>query len=174
VVRAFAEVCKHYPNARLDLVGGGPSEQEIRQLVAELNLSGIHFQGVVPYSDIGHFYDAADVFVNASSLDNMPVSVLEAFASGTPVISTAPEGMTYLVEHERTGLLSPPGDANALAANILRVLGDANLATRLAKNAREELHRYCWDTVREQWLTTYRKMVTPAVQRSEETMGVAQ
>jgi L-malate glycosyltransferase len=174
VVRAFAEVCKHYPNARLDLVGGGPSEQEIRRLVAELNLSGIHFLGVVPYSGIAHLYDAADLFVNASSLDNMPVSVLEGFASGTPVISTAPEGMTYLVEDERTGLLSPPGDANALAANILRVLGDANLATRLAKNAREELQRYCWDTVREQWLTTYRKMVTPAVQRSEETMGVAQ
>jgi glycosyltransferase involved in cell wall biosynthesis len=119
-------------------------------------------------------YDAADVFVNASSLDNMPVSVLEGFASGTPVISTAPEGMTYLVEHERTGLLSPPGDANALAANILRVLGDGKLAAHLAKNAREELQRYCWDTVREQWLTTYRNMVTPARQRSGETMGVAQ
>jgi L-malate glycosyltransferase len=174
VVRAFAEVCQHYPNARLDLVGGGPSEQEIRRLVTELNLSGIHFKGVVPYSDIGHLYDAADVFVNASSLDNMPVSVLEGFASGTPVISTAPEGITYLVEHERTGLLSATGDADALAANILRVLGDGKLAAHLAKNAREELQRYCWDTVREQWLTTYRNMVTPARQRSGETMGVAQ
>jgi hypothetical protein len=54
------------------------------------------------------------------------------------------------------------------------VLGDGKLAAHLAKNAREELQRYCWDTVREQWLTTYRNMVTPARQRSGETMGVAQ
>jgi glycosyltransferase involved in cell wall biosynthesis len=160
VVRAFAEICKHFPEARLYLAGGGPVEEEIRDLVKELNLSGVHFLGVVPYSEIARIYDAADIFVNASSLDNMPVSVLEAFASGTPVISTAPEGMDYVVDHERTGLLSPVGDAMTLAANVLRILNDADLASRLAQNARVELQRYCWDTVREQWLAIYRNVVS--------------
>jgi glycosyltransferase involved in cell wall biosynthesis len=159
VVRAFAEICEHYPQARLDLVGSGPSESEIRTLARELKLSGVHFLGVVPYSEIGATYGAADIFINASSLDNMPVSILEAFASGTPVISTAPEGMTYVVDHERTGLLSPTGDATRLAANVLRALNDADLASRLAQNARVELQRYCWDTVREQWLAIYKNMV---------------
>jgi glycosyltransferase involved in cell wall biosynthesis len=76
---------------------------------------------VVSRAEIGKVYDEADIFVNASSLDNMPVSVLEAFASGTPIASTSPEGMNYLVDHGRTGLLSPPGDAAALAENILRL-----------------------------------------------------
>jgi glycosyltransferase involved in cell wall biosynthesis len=49
-----------------------------------------------------------DIFVNASWLDNMPVSILEAFASVTAVITTGPEGIRYIVEHERTGLLSEP------------------------------------------------------------------
>ena len=109
VVRAFAEVQLVYPGAHLDLVGDGPCETQIRDLVRELKLDGVTFTGVASRKQIGQFYDQADIFINASRLDNMPVSVLEAFASGMPVVSTAPEGMDFLVEHERTGLLSKPG-----------------------------------------------------------------
>ncbi len=167
VVRAFVEVQKAYPDAQLDLVGGGPLESEIRNLVRELNLTGVNFAGIAPHSEIGRFYDQADIFINASRLDNMPVSVLEAFASGTVVVTTEPEGMRYIVEHGRTGLLSPTGDARALAQNVIRVLNDAELAERLALNARREMERYCWPVVREQWLETYRTLVSrnpPAVE----------
>ena len=158
VVRAFAEVQRGCPEARLDLLGKGPLELQIRKLVHDLNLSGIDFAGAVPHHEIGRFYDAADIFINASSLDNMPVSILEAFASGTPVVTTAPEGMSYLVEHERTGLLSEPGDARALAENVMRLLKNPELASRLALNAHEEVQRYSWEAVREQWLEIYRSL----------------
>jgi len=155
-VRAFAEVQRAFPEAKLDLVGKGPIEPQIRKLVHELNLSGVDFAGAVPHHEISRFYDAADIFINASSLDNMPVSILEAFASGTPVVSTAPEGLSYLVEHERTGLLSEPGEAGALAENVMRLLRHPVLASRLAFNAHEEMQRYSWLTVRQQWLEIYR------------------
>jgi glycosyltransferase involved in cell wall biosynthesis len=125
-----------------------------------LKLSGVRFLGVVSRSEIGRVYDEADIFLNASSLDNMPVSVLEAFASGTPVVSTCPEGMNYLVDHERTGLLSPPGDAAKLAENILRLLRDQELSSRLSANAYEESGCYRWDAVREQWLELYRAVTS--------------
>jgi glycosyltransferase involved in cell wall biosynthesis len=160
VVYAFAEVQRVFPEARLDLVGEGPLEAEIRALVSELKLSGVEFKGVVPHEGIGHCYDQADIFINASRLDNMPVSILEAFASGTPVVSTDPEGMRYLVEHGRTGLLSPPGDARALAENVIRVLGDSELAERLVLNGQRELERYSWPVVREQWMEVYRGMAS--------------
>jgi L-malate glycosyltransferase len=159
VVRAFALVQKVFPDARLDLAGAGPQEEKIRELVRELGLSGVRFLGVVPRGDIGKAYNDADIFVNASSLDNMPVSVLEAFACGTPVVSTAPEGMTYLVDQGRTGLLSPVGEAESLAENILRLLTDRDLSVRLASRAYEESQRYRWTAVREQWLTTYRTVM---------------
>jgi glycosyltransferase involved in cell wall biosynthesis len=159
VVQAFAAVQKVLPQARLDLAGGGPEEETIRKLVEQLKLSGVNFVGAVPHAEIGGAYDEADIFVNASSLDNMPVSVLEAFASGTPVVSTAPEGMQYLIDHERTGLLSPPGDAAALAQNILRLLRDEELSARLAANAFEECNLYQWTAVREHWLRVYRKLM---------------
>jgi L-malate glycosyltransferase len=158
VVKAFAEVKKAFPDAQLDLVGGGPEEAPIRSLIDDLKLSGIKFCGVASRQEIGRFYDRADIFINASRLDNMPVSILEAFASGTPVVSTAPEGMRYLVDHERTGLLSEVGDPQALANNVIRILRDSNLAARLAANAHEESRRYSWPIVREQWLKVYRSL----------------
>jgi len=158
VVRAFAEVQKQFPEARLDLVGKGPSEGEIRSLVRNLNLSGVHFTGVASREEIGRFYDQADIFLNASWLDNMPVSIQEAFACGTPVVSTAAESIPYLIEHECTGLLSEVGDASALARNVIRLLQDPALSARLATNAYEQSQSYRWPKVREQWLDTYRSL----------------
>ncbi len=159
VVRAFAEIKKEYPKAHLDLVGGGPLEADIRKLVADLNLTGVDFTGVASRQEIGKYYDQADIFINASWLDNMPLSVIEAFASGTPVVTTSPESMPYLVQHERTGLLSPVGDEKALAANVIRLLRDPALAARLAQNAHDESRKYTWEAVREQWVNTYRGLL---------------
>jgi glycosyltransferase involved in cell wall biosynthesis len=159
VVRAFAEVKKEYPQAQLDLVGGGPLEGDVRKLVADLNLGGVNFTGVASRQEIGKYYDQADIFINASWLDNMPVSVIEAFAAGTPVVTTSPESMPYLVEHERTGLLSAVGDEKALAANVIRLLRDPALAARLVQNAHYESRNYTWEAVREQWVSTYRGLL---------------
>ena len=159
VVRAFAEVKKEYPEAQLDLVGNGPLEGDVRKLVADLNLSGVNFTGVASRQEIGKYYDRADIFINASWLDNMPLSVIEAFAAGTPVVTTSPECMPYLVQHERTGLLSPVGDEKALAANIVRLLRDPQLALSVAQNAHHESQNYTWEAVREQWLNTYRGLM---------------
>ncbi len=83
VFRAFAEVQRQFPEAKLDLMGAGPTESSIRALVDQLHLKNVKFAGVVSRAEIGRFYDQADIFINASRLDNMPVSILEAFASGT-------------------------------------------------------------------------------------------
>lgn len=155
VVRAFAEVQQVYPDAQLDLVGGGPLEKSIRDLAAQLKLPSVNFRGVASRSEIGRCYDQADIFVNASILDNMPVSILEAFASGTPVVTTELEGVKLMVEHERTGLLSKPGDATALAQNILRLLNTPDLGVQLAQEAFEKSKLYHWTAVRKQWLRLY-------------------
>jgi glycosyltransferase involved in cell wall biosynthesis len=158
VVRAFAAVQQAFPDAQLDLVGTGPSEVEIRNLVKEMRLSGVNFCGVASREEIVRFYHQADIFINASRLDNMPVSILEAFASGTPVVSTAPEGMRYLVDDGRTGLLSVVEDPQGLAQNVIRLLREPDLASRLASNAYEESRNYSWTVVREQWLKLYRAL----------------
>ena len=158
VVRAFGAVQKEFPEARLILVGSGPTEQAVRVLVAQLKLKGVEFAGPVPRDQMGREYDRADIFINASWLDNMPMSVLEAFASGACVVSTAPEGIRYVVEHERTGLLSEPGDWQTLGRNVIRLLKEPILASRLASNANQECRKYTWESARGQWLEIYRSL----------------
>ena len=157
-MRAFAEVRNSYSDARLDLVGSGPLEAEIRALVGRLNLQGVTFAGVASRAEIARYYDQADIFVNASDLDNMPVSILEAFASGLPVASTEPEGMRYVVEQGKTGLLSPPGDPHRLAQNILTLLREPALTAQIIANARSRCEGYEWKGVREPWLHSYRSL----------------
>ncbi|HWY57528.1 MAG TPA: glycosyltransferase [Terriglobales bacterium] len=171
VVRAFAEVQRTFPDARLDLVGKGPTQAQIEKLLDKLGVSGVHFCGVASREEIGRFYDHADIFINASKLDNMPVSVLEAFASGTPVASTMPEGMDYIVEHERTGLLSKVGDSHELAQNVIRLLRDPELASRLSANAYEETPRYRWEVVRRQWLDIYHSLRAEKTQVGRELIS---
>jgi L-malate glycosyltransferase len=160
VLRAFAEVKRVYPEAKLDLVGEGPLEKSIRNLAAKMNLADVRFTGVVSRQEIGEMYDQADIFINGSCVDAMPVSVIEAFRAGTPVVTTSPEAMPYLVEHERTGLLCAVGDDKALAANVIRLLRDDQLAAELAENAYQESRKYEWSVVRDQWLTLYRAVMS--------------
>ncbi|HZQ96674.1 MAG TPA: glycosyltransferase family 4 protein [Candidatus Sulfotelmatobacter sp.] len=158
VVRAFAEVKKQFPEAQLDLLGTGPAESEIRALVRDLNLSGVRFLGAIAREEIGRYYDRADIFINASWLDNMPVSIMEAFACGTPVVSTAAESIPYLVEQQSTGLLSEVGNPQALAENVLRLLRDPELSARLTSAAYAKSQAYHWPAVRQQWLDIYRSL----------------
>jgi L-malate glycosyltransferase len=159
VIHAFAMVKRAIPTARLCLAGAGPEEAALRALVAALRLDDVDFRGAVPRERIGEVLDGADVFVNASRVDNMPVSILEAFAAGLPVVTTAAGGIPYMVEHERTGLLSEVGDAAGLARNILRVIDAQTLGWRLARNAHADSSRYQWPGIRAEWLQVYRSVV---------------
>jgi L-malate glycosyltransferase len=168
VVRAFGHVQSVFPEARLLLIGGGSLEQQIRQLVAQLQLQNVEFVGKVARSEIGKYYDEADIFLNASWLDNMPVSILEAFSAGLPVVSTSPDGIRYIVEHGRTGLLSPPRDWQALGENAVQLLRNPALAAALAGNAYEQSKLYRWERVRGQWLQVYQSVLSGAIQSEAE------
>jgi L-malate glycosyltransferase len=164
VVRAFARIREEFQDAELYLLGQGEQEAQVRQAVRKLQLDArVHFPGNIGRDKIAQYYDLADIFVNGSWLDNMPLSILEAFASGTPVASTAPEGIRYLVEHERTGLLSEPGDWEALAANVLRLLRRPEFAQNLAEQAFKESQRYSWEAVRGRWLEVYEQLLEKGV-----------
>ena len=149
-----------YPAAILTLVGTGPQEAELRALALRLGLRDVTFVGAVPHDQIPAWYDRHDIFVNASSIDNMPVSILEAFAAGLPVVSTNAGGIPFIVEDQKTGLLSSVGNAAQLSANMIRLLDDPELASSLAARARLECAKYSWSTVEQQWLRVYRELLT--------------
>jgi glycosyltransferase involved in cell wall biosynthesis len=155
-LRAFAIIQREVPSAKLILAGDGSQRVALERLAAELELRDVIFMGRVSPADMPALYDKADVFLNGSTIDNMPVSIVEAFAAGIPVVSTDAGGIPYIVDDGRTGLLAPIGDAAGLAAAALRLLREDGLAARLAEAARREcLERYTWPVVERQWETLY-------------------
>jgi len=158
VLEAFARVKAELPGATLTIAGYGSEEPRLRRLAPE----GVRFVGRVEPESMPRLLDEADVFVNASVVDNQPVSILEAFAAGVPVVSTPTGGIAAMVRHDETGLLVPPLDAAALAGAVLALLRDPDRATRLARRAREACVRYTWPAVRDQWASVYAPV--PAVQ----------
>ena len=101
-------------------------------------------------------YRDADVVVNPSLVDNMPNSVLEALASGVPVVSTNVGGVPYIVRDGASALLVPPGAPEELAAAVRRVLDDAALAGLLRENGLRDVRQYAWPHVRDRWAQVYR------------------
>jgi L-malate glycosyltransferase len=171
-LRAFGIVQREYPDAALLLAGAGREEANLRALAASLELRNVTWHGALAPEAMGRLYDAADIYVNASTIDNMPTSIIEAFAAGLPVATTDAGGIPYLVANERTGLLAPACDPDALASAVFRLLREPGLAHRLAAAARAECEqRYTWSAVRDQWEALYRNLARPHV-RSEVPGGV--
>jgi glycosyltransferase involved in cell wall biosynthesis len=164
VIRAFAVIQEHIPQARLTLVGRGRQRAELEALVGTLGLQGVTFTAAVPPAEMARLYGDAEVYLNAPNIDNMPNSVIEAFAAGLPVVSTAAGGIPFIVTDGVDGLLVPVGDAAALAAAALRILAEPGLAERLTGAARARVvETYSWDAVRVRWLALYRRLAaTPA------------
>src|SRR5215207_5017779 len=138
VLRAFARVQAEVPEARLTVAGYGSQDAALRALARELALRDVEFTGRVSPEAMPALYDAADVYLNAPDIDNMPNSVIEAYAAGLPVVTTDAGGIPYIVHDGETGLMVPSGDDAALAAAALRLLREPDLARRLAARARDE------------------------------------
>jgi glycosyltransferase involved in cell wall biosynthesis len=99
----------------------------------------------------------AQVVLNASRVDNLPNALLEALASGVPVVSTSAGGIPWLVQDGLTARLVPVDDVDALAAAVIEVLEGPELASRLSGNGLREARRYTWDEVRPVLMAAYRE-----------------
>lgn len=166
-LRAFAQVRQRWPRAQLTVAGRGPERAALERLSAQLDLaSAVRFVGNVTLDEIRSLYAGADLMLNASRVDNMPNALLEALASGLPIVSTRAGGIPYIVEDGHTALLVPVGDADAMAAAATRVLADAALAQRLRSQGLAAVRRYTWDSVRERLLACYRMPAAGALQES--------
>lgn len=157
-LQAFALIQQQLPEARLIVAGDGSERRRLRETARSLRLSHIDFVGAVDPVDMPALYDQADIFVNASDVDNQPLSIIEAFASGLPVVTTDAGGIPDMVKTGETGLLVRRGDHEAMAIAVIRLLGDEQLASALTTRAREECGRYSWAAVSGNWLRLYREL----------------
>ena len=130
----------HVPDATFVLAGDGPLRAGLEAQARELGIADrILFLG--DRTDVPDLLAAADLVVLPSLFEGLPLSVLEAMAAERPVVATAIGGTDEAVVHQRTGLLVPPRDPEALASAIRSLRADPALARRLAQAGRERVER---------------------------------
>jgi glycosyltransferase involved in cell wall biosynthesis len=167
-LRAFARVQARHHDATLAVIGGGPQERQLRELAASLQLRHVTFLGRVAPESMPQHYRAADIYVQTPSIDNMPASVIEAFASGAPVVATRVGGVPAILEDGVHGLMAPDDDAEGVADRILNLLDDPASARKMAAAARASCGDYDWSVLRDQWVEVYRSLAPDGAARLAE------
>lgn len=156
-IRAFAQLGERFGTATLVIAGDGRERAALAALVRALGLEGrVTFVGNVENERMGALYDEADIFLNSSRVDNQPVSILEAFACGLPVVTTAVGGIPHMVTDGVDALTAADDDAPGLAARMCALLEDPMLAGRIAENARARVDAYAWPRIYELYRGIYR------------------
>jgi glycosyltransferase involved in cell wall biosynthesis len=155
LVEAFAVVAREVPGASLTVAGDGPLRAELAERVAALGLEArVHFTGHcgdVPAALRGH-----GAFVLASRSEAFPNAVIEAMASGLPVVATAVGGIPELIEHGRNGILVQPGRAEELARALVDLLLRPSFARALGRKARVDVvARYSFDRMVREFESLY-------------------
>ena len=178
LIRALGTVRQRTP-ARLVVIGEGPERTRLEHVGRETGVAEhIDFRGRVSDEALRGAYADADVFVLPSVLDarqdteGLGVVLLEAMNYSVPVIASDIGGITDIVQHDRTGLLVPPGDEAALANALSRVLTDGALARTLGSAGRQRLHdAFSWDRIVGQWEAVYARVVQQRVNGTTTLSG---
>ena len=130
----------------------------MKQLAAELKLKRVEFVGKLSNEEMAGLYEKTDIYLNSSLVDNMPLSFIEAFSSGLPIVSYATGGIPYLVESGETGLLVAPKDFESLAQKAIFLLENQEFTKKIVAKAHTEVVKYSWENVREDWLELYTRL----------------
>ncbi len=153
-LRVVALLKDEFPNIRLTMTGPD-KDGSLESVRAEARRLGVvsctKFSGMIPKDQVPAAMAAGDIYLNTNNIDNMPVTLLEAMACGVCVVSTNVGGVPHLVQHERNGLLTPRGDANAMAEAVRRLLSEPGLAARISATARATAEQYDWSVTLPQW-----------------------
>jgi len=152
---AFGLLAAEFPELTLDLYGDGVSRPALEQAARSSGLRAVTFHGGVSHERMPEIMAEGGIIVNSSRIDNTPLFILEAYAAGLPIVSTAAGGIPFMIDHDRTGLLVPLDDPAALASAVRQLLLNPDLAHRLALAGRAETTKYTWDVARAGWLQAY-------------------
>jgi glycosyltransferase involved in cell wall biosynthesis len=150
LLEAFASLSVTRPDWHLALVGDGEARPELESRTQALGLAGrVHFMGAT--NQVSRLLRQADVFVLASRYEGFPNALCEALAHGVPAVATDTVGAREVLRHEENGLLTPVGNAGALAQALSRLTDDEALRKRLGARGPDILERFSVEQVSAQW-----------------------
>ncbi len=158
-VEAAAKVLKHGADAEFLIMGFGPDKPTLRHMAGELGVNNRLTFSPSTYSDLSRMH-TIDIFVEPTYEEGFGLSVLQAMATGIPVIASGVGGIFSIIKDSETGILVPRADADTLADAILKLLNDPQKRTELARNARENVEKnYSCEKIARTILAHYAKIL---------------
>ncbi|WPY99729.1 glycosyltransferase [Christiangramia sp. OXR-203] len=137
-VKAFKVINESMPAVYALIVGAGPKQSEIQELIKALDLEGkIILPGL--QTNTVAYLSAMDIFMMSSQFEGLPIALLEAMSIGCAIVSTKAGGVVEVIEHNKNGLLSEVGDSKMLAENCTKILNNTSLRKMLQAAARERV-----------------------------------
>lgn len=156
LIRALPAVIREHKEIRLVIVGEGNSEAELKAMTTELKVAEhTDFKGYVGHDDLPALYGNADIFVLPSLWEGMSNTLLEAMASGLPVVVTDTGGTRELVRDN--GIIIPKEDPQAISEAILKLIDNQGLRIGMGKRSREISLEFSWGKAAKQYLDYYEK-----------------
>jgi phosphatidylinositol alpha-mannosyltransferase len=157
LLRAMPAVRSQYPDARLILLGSG-NRTKLQRLLDEQEAGDIHFAGSVNDQLKARYYASCDVFCAPSTgRESFGIILLEALATGKPVVASNIPGYAGVIEHGVTGLLAKPKDSNDLALALVRMLADSELRHKVVENGLQHVQQFSWENVARRVLAVYER-----------------
>ena len=160
LLRAFAAVKREMPDTRLIVVGEGRLRPGYEWSIHRAGVEDVVFAGFVPDAELPRYYASADMFCAPNTgNESQGYVLLEAIASGKPVIASNIEGFAAVITDGVEGHLVEPKNAEALALALVHLLADSDLRSEMARRARLRAEEYSWDRVAQRVLSYYERLL---------------
>ena len=163
LINAIPGVIKKNQNVKFVIVGDGPEEGRLEKLVKRLNIEDkVIFTGFVPHGGkLSAIVASCDIFAFHSTYESFGIVLVEAMASGKPVISTDVGAIPEIVDNGKTGIIIPPRDSKAFADAILKLVGNKNLRIKMGIEGRKKAEEeYDWDRIVERYEGIYESLTS--------------
>ena len=159
MLKAYSRLKWAHPEARLIVVGRGTPDRDSHRILAEHGLEDVVFRSGVSNDDLPRYYQAADIFCSpATGKESFGIVLLEAMASGKPIVASNIEGYAAVVRNGVEGMLVPPRNDLALAEALQTLLEDPDLRSEMGRAGRERAQGFSWETVASRVLDYYEEV----------------
>ncbi len=163
LLRALGALLQEGIEFRVLVIGDGPMREKLEEQTLELGLSDrTTFLGLIDHLKLPEFYRQGDIFCLPSASEGMASVVLEALATGLPIVTTDVPGTSELVSDGHNGFVAPVGDADALVAPLRRLLTDHEFRREQGRRSRERSADFSWTVMAERYLALYASLIDGA------------
>lgn len=154
-LRAFGLVKKRYKDAVITMAGSGPTHGMLAEYISRNDLSGATLAGQLSPDEVARLMAESSICLNTSHCDGLPTALLEAAATGLPIVTTKVGGIASLFRDGESAVFVDPGDADAMADAICKLVENPDKARAIGAEARKAVEQYTWSRNRGEFARFY-------------------